>query len=334
MRRDGDAPLNEMIDEGVDIGDMIRVVSLEEFVSIIETGADPLVGEGEEALIPVGGNAMMYGDGGAGKTTLGNDLAFSLTTGEDWIGFPVSGPVNVLLIEAEGPRPMFRRKLGRKHSAWSGPSPAGRLRVLEHPWTGFTFADPKWRGRLAEIVERDKIDVIIAGPLSAIGMDSAGTIQEVRDFMGLVQQVRDSCGRPLTVILIHHDNKGGAVSGAWEGAGDTLLHVQGGGNGHTTVYVQKARWSSRYHGTTHKLMWTDGEGFEVEGERDLLGEIEGLLADGVWRTIDEMRVSIKAGTADVEKIVKVNHSERFQMRTGLDAKVLGRSPNARLFQLA
>jgi archaellum biogenesis ATPase FlaH len=333
MRRDNDALHDDAdtVDGGVDI-DLIRVVSLEEFVTTPEDGAEPLVGEGEEALIPVGGNAMFYGDGGTGKTTLGNDLAFSLTTGEDWIGFPVSGPVNVLLIESEGPRPMFRRKLGRKHRAWSGPSPAGRLRVLEHPWTGFTFDEPKWRGRLAEIVERDKTDVIIAGPLSAIGMNSAGTIQEVRNFMGLVQQVRDSCGRPLTVILIHHDNKGGAVSGAWEGAGDTLLHVQRGGNGHTTVYVQKARWSSRYHGRTHKLKWTDGEGFEVEGERDLLDEVLGLMADGGWRTADETSTAVGARGGAVKLIL--NDADRFEMRTGVEAEKLGRSKRAYLYQIA
>jgi hypothetical protein len=39
-----------------------------------EEGADPLVGDAENILIAEDDDVMMYSDGGAGKTTLGNDL--------------------------------------------------------------------------------------------------------------------------------------------------------------------------------------------------------------------------------------------------------------------
>ena len=84
--------------------------------------------------------------------------------------------------------------------------------------------------------------MLIAGPLARIGMREAGTLEEVVAFMGLVVDLRRLCGRPLAVVLIHHENKAGAVSGAWEGSGDTLLHVESAGNGHTVLHVQKARW--------------------------------------------------------------------------------------------
>ena len=44
--------------------------------------------------------------------------------------------------------------------------------------------------------------------------------------MALVARRPPFAGRPVDFVLIHHENKGGKVSGAWEGAGDTLLHVQ------------------------------------------------------------------------------------------------------------
>ncbi len=176
--------------------------------------------------------------------------------------------------------------------------------------------------------------MIIAGPLARIGMDSAGTLQEIAAFVALIQDVRRQCGRRVAVILVHHEGKGGTVSGAWEGAGDTLLHVQAAGPGHTVLHVQKARWASGYHGRTLKLKWTGGEEFEVEGERDLLAEIVRLLADGRWRTVEEIRKGVSAGTESVEQIVKAEHVERFQMRTGEDARALGRSPMAQLFQVA
>ena len=140
-----------------------------------------------------------------------------------------------------------------------------------------------------------EIDVIIAGPVTNLGMNEAGTLQEVRDFMRLVAGLRQLTGRALTVVLVHHENKGGQVSGAWEGSGDTLLHVQGQGHGRTRVHIQKARWASDYHATTLNLTWTEGEGFEVEEKpelddntiADLLLECIGENAGTSWTKVEE-----------------------------------------------
>lgn len=233
---------------------------------------------------PEGGDVMFYGDGGAGKSTLAFDLACHLAAGAPWLGIPVPRPVRVLLIENKGPRALLRAKLRRKVGAWPGPALDGRISVLEAPWGQFTFATGEWRDTLATTVMDREVDLVIAGPLTWIGMDAAGTLQEVNAFLRFAAEVRAGCGRRLTIALVHHENKGGAVSGAWEGAGDTLLHVQGAGNGHTVVVVQKARWASGWHGKSLKLGWTDGEGFELDGsseerddgERLVVGEYLGV----------------------------------------------------------
>lgn len=160
--------------------------------------------------------------------------------------------------------------------------------MFEHPWARVTFAKEVWRIQLARIVAENEIDVPIAGPRTRLGMGAAGTLQEVRAFMELVADVRAHWGRLLTVILIHHEKKGGMVSGAWEGAGDTLLHVQAAGNGHTIVFVQKARWDSERHGKTLHLAWTEGEGFQLEGDRNYLDEITELLEEREWRTVKQI----------------------------------------------
>ena len=87
--------------------------------------------------------------------------------------------VRVLIIEAEGPRPLFRRKLRRKLESWEGPPLDGQVRIWAAPWASFTFADETCRNELAGIIAKQEIDVVIAGPLTRIGMDSAGTLQEV-----------------------------------------------------------------------------------------------------------------------------------------------------------
>lgn len=314
-----------------------RVVTLEEFAAVEEPGAQPIVGEANRILIPEGADVMLYGTGGAGKTTLSVDLAFHLAAGEAWLGIPVPAPRRVLMIEAEGPRPLFRQKLRERLAAWKSAPIAGRIRVFEEPWARFSFAADAWRAALADLVDEHEVDVLIAGPLVRLGMDGPGTLQEVRDFMALVGDVRARCARSLTVLLVHHENRAGTVSGAWEGAGDTLLHVQAAGNGHTVVVVQKARWDSERHGRTLHLGWGDGGSFHLEGDRSYFAEIEELLADGKWRTAKQIAApesegGIGAGEAAVKAILN-EHPESFASRTGDEARALGRHPSATLWQV-
>ena len=241
----------------------LEVTTLGEFVAVEEEGAEALVGGELGAFIPQGGDVMFYGDGGAGKTTLAVDLACHLAAGDDWLGIPVARQANVLLIENEGPRPLYRAKLRRKRDGWTGSPLDDRVQVLERPWGKLSFSEAGWREALAESIRDYEVDIVIAGPVSRLGMNEAGTLQEVRDFLGLVNEARELSARRVAVVLIHHENKGGKVSGAWEGSGDTLLHVQGQGHGRLRLFVQKARWSSIYHATTLQLAWAEGEGFAL-----------------------------------------------------------------------
>ena len=314
-----------------------RIVTLEEFAAVEEAGAAPVIGEPDRILIPEGGDVMFYGDGGAGKTTLTIDLACHLAAGADWLEIPVPRPRRVLLIESEGPRPFFRKKLARKLEAWQGPSLAGRVLVFEQPWATVRFDAEDWRTKLAQLVRDLELDVLIAGPLTRLGMDTGGTLQEVRTFMDLVADVRRQSERPLTVVLVHHESKAGAVSGAWEGAGDSLFHIQAAGNGHTVLHVQKARWDSERHGKTLHLAWADGDNFRLEGDRNYLDEIVELLSDGEWRTDREIaepkgKGGIGANQKTIRELLEEN-AERFEPRTGDDAKALGRRANATVWQL-
>jgi hypothetical protein len=262
----------------------IRAVRVRDFAAVDEPGARVIVGEDNDALIPEGGDVVVYGDGGAGKTTLAVDLACHVAAGAGWLGIPVPNPRRVLLLENEGPRPLFRRKLKAKLADWGGPPVELFLRVIEEPWGELSFSDPEDRAELAARIAELECDVLIAGPAVRLGMEEAGTLQQVRDFMLLVAEVRKLSKRPLTVILVHHENKRGQVSGAWEGAPETLLQVQGQGNGRTRLFIQKARWSSTYHGKAFNLLWTDGQGFEVEEKHEVTDEerveqIHGVLAD-------------------------------------------------------
>jgi AAA domain/Bifunctional DNA primase/polymerase, N-terminal len=259
MKKEGDQELAGIV---LDQLPAVRIATLDEFVSVDEPGAEAIVGSPDSALVPANGDVMLYGDGGVGKTTLAVDLGFHLAAGTPWLGIEIARPVGVLVIENEGPRALFRKKLARRAEAWRGKPVGDRFHVLEQPWAAFTFGSESWRERLAEIVQTYDVGVVFVGPLVASGMEAAGTLQEVRAFISLVDDVRLLANRDLAVFLVHHENKGGKVSGAWEGAGDTLLHARQQGHGQLRLYVQKARWASELHATALQLRWADGDSFE------------------------------------------------------------------------
>jgi hypothetical protein len=300
-------------------GELVFVTTLEDFVAVEEPGAEPLVGDAANVVFGENGLAMLYGDGGAGKTTLAIDLAFHLAAGDPWLGIAIASSRCVLLVENEGPRPLFRKKLRRKLRAWNGSPVEDRIVVWEEPWARFTFSDPTWRQLLAERVRSHEVDVVIVGPVTAAGMEEAGTLQDVRAFAALVEEVGALAGRRLSVILVHHESKAGKVSGAWEACGETLIHVQGQGHGRTRLHFQKARWASDYHGTSLTLVWAEGEGFTVEDRPEITEDTiaEAILAavlelpGASWTKIRDLR------SAGGKKVVQGNASELAAIRDRL-----------------
>jgi hypothetical protein len=302
--------------EKADESSTLQIVALDEFVAVEEPGAEALLGEPDDALIPANGDVMFYGDGGAGKTTLGIDLGFHLAAGDDWLGIRIARTARVLVVENEGPRPLFRAKLRRKRDGWLGSPLADRLTLLEKPWAKFTFADAAWREAIATKIREEEVDVAILGPLTRLGMNEAGTLQEVRDFMALVDEVREQTGRHVTIVLVHHENKGGQVSGAWEGAGDTLFHVQAQGHGSVRLHVQKARWSSSWHKQTLQLGWTEeGEGFALQEKEELDDD---ALAEQILATVEHDPGT--SWTNVIEATPGVSRKRRVAVRDGLLAR--------------
>ena len=121
--------------------------------------------------------------------------------------------------------------------------------------------------------------MLIAGPIVSLGMIGGGTPDEVAAFEAHLQALRDLLERPLLVILLHHTNQRGQISGAWDRVPDTLMFVVNTGKG-TRLTWQKARDSSTLHAATWKLRWANGMAFELDDTPDVTEDDieEGILA--------------------------------------------------------
>jgi AAA domain len=243
----------------------LHFAPVQEFAAVDEPGAEPLASTVDGgAIIPSGGIVLVYGSGGAGKTTIVVDLCFAIAAGCSWLGLvDVARPLRVALIENEGPRPEFRRKLRRKIEA-SGQA-ARTIVALEEPWGELTLADETHRRGLALALVEHETDLLVLGPLVSAGeFPTGGTPDEIHRFEEHIADLRQLVERPFAILLVHHENRAGQVSGAWERLPDTLVHVTAQGNGRTRVYWQKVRWASSLHGTSTQLLWADGETYSVE----------------------------------------------------------------------
>lgn len=288
----------------------IEVVPLERFAATDEPGTEALAVTSDGATaIPAGGDVMFFGGGGAGKTTLEIDLTFALASGKTWLDTitPVR-PLRIAIIENEGPRSEFRLKLRRKLAHHGADALDGRVIVLAEPWAEFTLGDETHRAMLADALNAHEADMLVAGPLVSMGMIGGGTPDEVRAFEELITDLRARVGRPLAIVLVHHENRAGQISGAWDRVPDVLIHVSAQENGRTRLYWQKARFASVLHGARMQLVWGDGETYTVTEAKEAVTDEamrEGLIAaalntsGGSWRTIR------KQVTGTAEKLAEI-----------------------------
>jgi len=265
----------------------------EQFAAVEEESSEVLLGGGENVAMVAGGTGISFGDGGAGKSTLELDKALHLVTGKTWLGLRVPRKLRVLIVENDGPRGPFRKKIRKKLASWDGSDPEGRLHVLREPWGEVNVALEEHRQQLAAYIREHEIDLLLAGPIVSLGMIGGGTPDEVAAFEDHLRRLRALLERPLAIWLIHHENMRGQISGAWTRVPDTLVHVTATGNGHTRLFWKKARWSSELHGATWKLNWAAGESFELDVAPETTDEeiADALLASvqanpgGSWRAV-------------------------------------------------
>ena len=323
---------------------------LDEFIATKSEAPSVLVGEKDRNLVPRAGLLILFAKGGRGKTTLSLDGAFHFASGVKWLGFEVSRPLRVLIIENEGPREPFREKLEAKRQQWSLPI-RGEIHIHVESW-GALLLGPDSIGRLRQYIEDHQIDVVIGDPLDSLGLKGVGSPEDTREFIKLL--VASGLTKDVAFWLLHHPRKADTedeldeISGAWGGRVDSLLKLDKRDGNRARLSFPKVRWSRRgdlpamildFAPETESYAMVSQD--EEDGDdRDYVAEVIAFMEDGHWRTAAEIANSRKAkekpgiGAREITvfKILEARLDE-FERRTGAAATEVGRHSNSTVWRL-
>jgi hypothetical protein len=308
---------------------------LDEFRSELDEAHTPLLGNDAATIIPSEGLVVVAGQPGVGKTTVVLDLVLSLASGVEWLGMDVPRPLNVLLVENEGPQPMFRAKLDRKASSWPHER-VGEVWVQTWRWGLFSLSDQDARAQLRMFCAEQPVDVIVGDPLGSLGPAGAGSPEDTRRFVVGLMQLE----LPVAWLFVHHFRKDptpdevNQLSGAWAGHLDSLLLVKPTRHkNEVRLSFPKLRWVEQQRPPLVLGYVSSTQGLELLGEEGapelVLHELVHALADGVWRTPTEVAKAAGVRRVTCEATMEGN-PHLFQSTVGAEvgrprAKVLWRA---------
>lgn len=319
---------------------------VEEFVAASVDAPPPLIGGADDCILPAYGLLLYVAKGGKGKTTSTLDAILHLASGRPWLNFEVPRPLRVLLIENEGPREPFRRKLERRLSNWPYPL-EGAIHVYSDDWGQARLDEAGFIERLNRYVAEHAIDLVVGDPLDTLGMEGTGSPKDTRRMVSRLQEA--GLFTRTAWWILHHARKDRATdaideaSGSWGGKPDALLGLERLSGDRARLGFHKLRWGRR-DGFSYLLAYdADSEEFELleeDGEggdsRDYVVEITKLLSDGEARTISQIAERRDGGIGankDTVRGVLEGNPKCFVSCTGEAAKAEGRRSSAIIWQL-
>ncbi len=326
----------------------VFALPIREFIARRREHREPLLADAEgRAVVGARSLTLVGALGGQGKTTKAVDMFLHMAAGVDYPPWTVPRPVPILMIENEGPEELFAEKLEARLKHFPHELRA-RLDVCTFDWGGLSLANDEHRARLiAEIADKG-YELVFGDPLDSLGIEGVGSPEDTRKFLELMKAtgLHRSVGWWLNTHPRKEETKDALneIAGAWGGKPDTVFLLRMLEDDRTQLRQPKLRWARRGKGPTLLFAFdADTEAFSYIGEqgddeRDYLAETRELLNNGTWRTVKEIAAPKEAGgIAANEKIVKKlleEHPDVFASCTGDDAKALGRSAQATLWQLA
>lgn len=182
-------------------------------------------------------HGIVAGEPKSFKSTLTMDLAFSIATGEPFLGqFTVEQTGPVLVVQNENSDWIMRDRLEKLAYArgWVGSVQLNGGRYVSVEWPpeppmyfvnqqGFSFSDTQQKQRIVELIETLKPVLVIFDPLYLMFDGEINSAKELNPVLNWLLMIRNEY--KTAVMVIHHYNKGGEQKrGGQRMLGSTTLH--------------------------------------------------------------------------------------------------------------
>jgi hypothetical protein len=187
-----------------------------------------------DKLIPEMACGFIAGIPKSFKSWFALDLAISASLGEDFMGFEIEYPINVLYLQCEDSNALVRSRhhviASSKDAKWSLDRPVNAIRA--YPGALYVYANlgaqienVDWQVWLARQIQQCELDLVIIDTLSmsAPSVDTSSTEIVGKVLKPMKDIARDNdCG----LVFVHHNTKAGAYVRAGQNmAGSGQLHA-------------------------------------------------------------------------------------------------------------
>ncbi len=204
-------------------------------------------------LLPTSVIMLLHGEPRARKSLVAFELALAAATGTAPFGlarFNVTGPVDVLYIQEEDPRPLTRVRL-RALIATRGAPPA-TLHVAVR--RGVNLDDPAWVARLVADVRRLNVKLLVLDAARRLSAKTDEGPAKVRELVAALRAIVTATG--VCIVIVHHDVKPPqngqdqrrrsqrASGGDWFAACECPVHVERVSSHESLVFPEDYKFTS------------------------------------------------------------------------------------------
>ena len=155
-------------------------------------------------LLPMATTALLYAEGGTGKTLLANSIIKAVTCGQNWNGFPTRHG-SVLLMQTDEPSIVTAQNL--KIAGFQASLPPGQL-----------FINSNWQftqmQQLREAIITHKPVLVVIDSLTSSNRTATVEEKDV-EYGRCLYDLRDiAMELGVAILILHHENKTGGVRGS------------------------------------------------------------------------------------------------------------------------
>ncbi len=155
-------------------------------------------------LLPMATTALLYAEGGTGKTLLANSIIKAVTCGQNWNGFPTRHG-KVLLLQTDEPAIVTAQNL--KIAGFQASLPPGQL-FINYSWQ-FTQMQ-----QLREAIESHQPVLVVIDSLTSSNRTATVEEKDV-EYARCLYDLRDiAMELGVAILVLHHENKTGGVRGS------------------------------------------------------------------------------------------------------------------------